>query len=301
MAVACVGVLRYYETTTTTTTMCDESNRSNSSQLTRATTTAATSTEPVQQQSMTPPSRKRSRSLPGSVRSPPPEAFRLHHSNQQHHHCDEEQEEICMTLLEDHNTTILEDHNNTNEPQHTSLQPQAPSQHQQQPKEQVSKQPPPPLLYWQRILMFQLALLSTILWVPALYMQMLAPDDLFVWQLGGASLVPVIILVPILANGLAMIVWLATDTATTTWARRWLYCLQPAMASIVASALLLLLCVCAGVKDRLLELVLPHYVCEQLFPTAITLHWLPGCWFYVGQSILLEVFVSLTLQWSTRF
>jgi hypothetical protein len=194
------------------------------------------------------------------------------------------------------------------------------------------------LTFWQKFTAFQLGLLSTVLWIPALYLPMLIVSysgvareflqtsslRIFVWQVpstiwqqqAGQTTTPVWILIfliilllvtmlilPVLATCLGILAWLG-EGKWSNCSQAWLYAIHPALGGIVFSVALL------GTVHALTplgEYTLNHQetwgICKELKQLsgepclAVHARLLPGAWFYLVQSIVLETFVIVTLRW----
>jgi hypothetical protein len=118
-----------------------------------------------------------------------------------------------------------------------------------------------------------------------------------------------LLILPILASILGMLVWLG-EGSWCTQSRKWLNAIQPSLGGVVFSSAILLL---FGMgyhekndnskpNDLLLgplEDVLSHWTfCRDVGCVSASAQLLSGAWFYVAHSLLLEVFVSLSLRWS---
>jgi hypothetical protein len=124
-----------------------------------------------------------------------------------------------------------------------------------------------------------------------------------------------LVIIPLLASALGILVWLGEGSWCTT-SRHWLYCIQPAMGGMVASvALILMISYQEQVLPPLMDLGAPSLgdilastfsmchqearQCGECMVRAST-RTLTGSRFYAIHSILLEIFVQLTLKWSLQ-
>jgi hypothetical protein len=124
-----------------------------------------------------------------------------------------------------------------------------------------------------------------------------------------------LVIIPLLASALGILVWLG-EGPWCTLSRQWLYCIQPAMGGMVASAaLILMLNYQEQVLPPLMGLGAPSLgenlasafiMCQQEARQSgecvvrASTRTLTGSRFYVIHSILLEIFVQLTLKWSLQ-
>jgi hypothetical protein len=200
--------------------------------------------------------------------------------------------------------------------------------------------------FCQKVLVFELGLLTLVLWMPILYTPWISlrvenaasesktvlnwSDAVFAsaWEQGvqartdrwlilvlAVVAIAQLVIIPLLASALGILVWLG-DGPWCIRSRQWLYCLQPTMGGLVASAALILtLNYQEEVLPPLMGLGAPSFgdnlasafsLCHQearegeigACVVRASIEMLTGSRFYVIHSILLEVFVQLTLKWS---
>jgi hypothetical protein len=200
--------------------------------------------------------------------------------------------------------------------------------------------------FCQKVLVFELGLLTLVLWMPILYTPWISlrvenaaseskgvlnwSDVVFAnaWEQGvqaradmwlilvlAVVAIAQLVIIPILASALGILVWLG-EGPWCIKSRQWLYCLQPAMGGLVASAALILtLNYQEEVLPPLMGLGAPSIgdslasvfsLCHQearegeigACVVRANIEMLTGSRFYVIHAILLEVFVQLTLKWS---
>lgn len=197
-----------------------------------------------------------------------------------------------------------------------------------------------------KVLVFELGLLTLVLWMPILYTPWISlrvetaasesqailnwSDFVFAnaWEQGvqarsdswllcvlAVIAIAQLVIFPLLASALGILVWLG-EGPWCTRSRQFLYCIRPAMGGLVASAALILM---LKYQERflppLMGLGTPSFGdslasafagCQEearegesgACVVATSVRMLTGSRFYVVHSILLEVFVHLTLKWS---
>jgi hypothetical protein len=200
--------------------------------------------------------------------------------------------------------------------------------------------------FCQKVLVFELGLLTLVLWMPILYTPWLSlrvesaaseskavlnwSDVVFanaweqgvqartdMWLLLVLAVVAIaqLVIIPLVASALGILVWLG-EGSWCVRSRQWLYCVQPAMGGLVASAaLVLMLNYQEEVLPPLMGLGAPSFgdnlasafaMCHQeeregesgACVVRASVKMLAGSRIYAIHSILLEVFVHLTLKWS---
>ena len=262
------------------------------------------------QESMTP-------LLLANLRSPPPEAFARFPFRQAQRSLLEE--EISMSVLEEPPMT----------PRPRTQPNTALSTPELIDEANESRSPPARLSYCQRVIAFQLALLSIVLWIPSMYIPVYSvhyhglaavfleePQKmLFVWSLANPyqelpsedrfynnvliSVVTAVglVIVPVGCTCLAVLVWLG-DGSWSTSSRRILYALQPALGSGVMLLAALL------IASDTLDLGDSAQICSKLFLDmdclTLTGRLEVGAWMYALQAVVLLAFVHYTLQQSWK-
>lgn len=196
---------------------------------------------------------------------------------------------------------------------------------------------PTKLSFGRKVLVFQVGLLTAVLWIPSLYLPLfrisytgLAREfmtvsslKVFLWQIPalmwtqgvqsssatwillavGFILIAVVIVLPVVATCLGISTWLGENTLSYR-SRSWLYCIHPALGGLVfAVALIVTVSALHPLGNLLLDedgtgicVKFQQVVGEPCLTLTGTL--LPGAWFFLLQSIVLEMFVAVTLRWS---
>ncbi|GKY92437.1 hypothetical protein MPSEU_000214200 [Mayamaea pseudoterrestris] len=248
-----------------------------------------------------------------AVRSPPPEAF----VRFPFRHGVVADEEISMTVLEDTPST----------PRHCNPKISDLATPEVMDEVEVSMTNSPKVSSWQRVLVFQLALLSTILWIPSLYIPIFSVQyhglasvfvvepqkAFFLWNLASfhqelpsddrfynnilLNIVALsfLITIPLKCTCLSIVAWLGEGTWSTS-SRRIIYSLQPAQGSgIVLLAALMIGLTTLNVGDS-------TQFCRHLFIEtecfSVTGQVEVGAWLYALHTIVLELLVQCTLRWS---
>jgi hypothetical protein len=120
----------------------------------------------------------------------------------------------------------------------------------------------------------------------------------------GFTLVTVVIVLPVVATCLGIAVWLG-ETAVSYRSRSWLYCIHPALGGLVfALAVIATMSALHPLGNLLLDEDGTTGMCNK-FQQAVgescltlTGTLLPGAWFFLLQSIVLDMFVAVTLRWT---
>ena len=256
------------------------------------------------------------------VRPPPPQAF-------QHPWTPETQEdEPTMTVLEE-----MSQEPSDRSSKHRNLPDSAPSTPELIPEDDGQDEEVQELTFRQKFLAFQLGLLSLILWIPCFYLPFLHLSydgvatnfltervfKLYVWDIPFShgtrfgtptwivvSAIIILLLTtlifPILASCLGVIAWVG-DGMMSTKCYSWLFALHPALCGPVFSIALftmthsltpfstsLLDHESSGLCHKFKEIT--GEVCLN-----VTAKTLPGLWFYFAQSLILELFILVTLRW----
>jgi hypothetical protein len=196
---------------------------------------------------------------------------------------------------------------------------------------------PTKLSFGRKVLVFQIGLLTAVMWIPSLYLPLfrisyagLAREfmtvsslKVFLWQIPallwtqgvqagtarwillgvGFVLISVVIVLPVVATCLGISTWLG-ENALSYRSRSWLYCIHPALGGLVfALALIATISALHPLGNLLLDedgtgicVKFQQVVGEPCLTLTGTL--LPGAWFFLIQSIVLEMFVAVTLRWT---
>lgn len=281
---------------------------------------------------------------PSAIRSPPPQAFRHPwHVEDESENVIQDADEPVMTVLEEDallSPTPPRPNRTPSRPRNMRITNTSGNSTPELVDEDMLRPPAPHspsgLTYWNKFSVFQLGLLSVVLWIPANYLPLLhfsyngvASDfikersfRLYLWEvpsylwtqgvefgtpgwivllLGVFTLTAVLIL-PIIATFQGVLAWLGEGA----WKIRsyvWLYVLQPCLGGLVFS---LALVSTVPVLPRLSVLLLDEHasqICHGLTDNPcleIKAQMLSGAFFFVVQAICLEAFVLLTLRWSRR-
>ena len=193
---------------------------------------------------------------------------------------------------------------------------------------------------WKRVVLYELALLSTLLWLPALFLPLFQikyegivsdfmtevslsfrlwdfPVEL--WERGVSAgtdrwilfilemiLLLLVFICPILANLSAIGAWIF-DTHSRTFCQNLLWIIQPCVSTIVFGvALHFSIPAFETVTERVIDKV-SSGICNNFelitTDTCLTIQAEPsvGLWFLLGEALALEVFVVLTLAWKIRY
>mmetsp|Transcript_45531 Transcript_45531/g.49187 ORF Transcript_45531/g.49187 Transcript_45531/m.49187 type:complete len:630 (+) Transcript_45531:127-2016(+) len=189
---------------------------------------------------------------------------------------------------------------------------------------------------WKRVMIYELALLSVLLWLPTLFLPLFQVQydgiisdfmsdislsvrlwdfpSLF-WEhciLTGtnrgmliiveSALLLLVIICPIFATLLAILVWIS-DSPTRIYCKNLLWMIQPFLGSIVFSISLYF---SLPAFEAVVEYVINTYsygLCTQIemvtTDTCLAIHGKPsmGLWFLFLQSLVLEIFVLVTISW----
>jgi hypothetical protein len=201
----------------------------------------------------------------------------------------------------------------------------------------LSSTRPTKLSFGRKVLVFQIGLLTAVMWIPSLYLPLfrisyagLAREfmsasslKIFLWQIPallwtqgiqagtarwillavGFVLITVVIVLPVVATCLGISTWLG-ENAVSYRSRSWLYCIHPALGGLVfALALIATISALHPLGNLLLDedgtgicVKFQQVVGEPCLTLTGTL--LPGAWFFLLQSIVLEMFVVVTLRWT---
>jgi len=192
------------------------------------------------------------------------------------------------------------------------------------------------LHFWKRVIAYELALLSVLLWLPTLFLPLFQVQydgiisgfmsdislSIRLWDfpsllwkhciLAGtnrgmliiieSALLLLIFICPIFANLLAILVWIS-DSPTRIYCKNLLWMIQPFLGSIVFS---ISLCFSIPAFEAVVEYVIDTYsygLCKQIevvtTDTCLAIHGQPsmGLWFLFLQSLVLEIFVLVTISW----
>jgi hypothetical protein len=195
------------------------------------------------------------------------------------------------------------------------------------------------LTFGRQVLLFQLGVLLTILWLPSTYLPvvritysgalvdflksshlqvylwdipiMLSKEGLHsgtaYWIVGviGMILLGTVVVIPLLATCLCTLIWVA-EGGWSTHSRTWLFCIQPALGGLVFSVALFMTSHALFPIGSVLFRMDGHgaRICDHVKESwdvpclAVKGTLLPGAWSYLLHSVILEVFVLLTLRWS---
>jgi len=194
---------------------------------------------------------------------------------------------------------------------------------------------PVKLTFRHRVLVFQFCLLAAVFWIPSLYLPLfrvsyggVAGDlmtaqsrSLFLWQIPallwaqgiqaatarwmllgiGFVSMNVVLVLPVVAFCLGITTWLG-EADMSRRSQHWLYCIHPALGGLVfALALIATVPSLEPLGNLWLD---SSTVCDQFRQATgepcltITGKLLPGAWFFLAQSIVLDIFAVLTLQWA---
>lgn len=269
-----------------------------------------------------------------SLRSPPPQAFRFPWGPRMDSSSDvneDEEEEVSMSVLEEPPVVPSTARNEVIPPSGISTPDtvgvDADGIRRSSSQRRVS--------FCHKALVFQLGLLAVALWIPSLHLPLvrfeysgLAKDvmtmssrTIFLWQIPGiiwtqgveaqttygivgvfSSVIALsLFIIPLLATFLGILVWIA-DEEWAVKSRFWLYGIQPGMGGIVL--VVTLLSTLQAVQSLSTFSMDGSSLCEKFAKLVgddclvLSGHLMPGAWFYVVHSLLLEIFVSLTLRWS---
>jgi hypothetical protein len=254
------------------------------------------------------------------VRSPPPEAF-ARFPFRQLQHVDVTDDEISMTVLEEQPGTPR-----SRIPPLSAFSTPEP---ELLDEEDPAISSPKRISQWQRVVLFQLALISTFLWIPCMYIPiftihyrglasiLLQESQLsfFVWNLASpqqelthdsrfynnALLCVVVflclVLIPVSCTGLSVLVWLGEGSWSAS-SRRILYTLQPFLGAglvLLASLLIAMSTLDLGDSAQFCKSLILEVECLHLTGELAL-----GAWLYALHSLVLLMFVHCTLQWSWK-
>lgn len=259
------------------------------------------------------------------VRSPPPAAFR--------HAWHNDDDEVPMTVLEESPLHTPPSSPRRDDPPTPEL---IDEDDEHVLPAAAAPTPTLPATYCHKVCAFQLALAAVVLWMPAMSLPMIqfeygglaatfmtdAQPTWHLWQLptalwrqGVEASTPkyILLLVGSIVVGSAFVAPMgATWCAIVAWMgdaaevhRHRLYAIQPVMGGLVFCAALLL--TTPSIQALTGEWIASDSsVCEKFASAvgeeclSISARLLPGAWFYLAQSIVLEVLVWFTLTWSCR-
>jgi hypothetical protein len=196
---------------------------------------------------------------------------------------------------------------------------------------------PSKLSFGKKVLVFQVGLLTTVLWIPSLYLplfrvsygglarEFMAVSSLkvFLWQIPtllwtqgvlagtpiwillgvGFVVMTVVIALPVVATCLGISTWLG-ETRLSYRSRSWLYCIHPALCGLVFCVALIATVPALQPLGNLLLDEDGTGICDKFQKVVgepclnLTGRLLSGAWFFLVQSIVLEMFVVMTLQWT---
>ncbi|KAL7571727.1 hypothetical protein ACA910_002826 [Epithemia clementina (nom. ined.)] len=257
------------------------------------------------------------------IRIPPPQAF-------QHPWSPANQEDVpSMTVLEE------------TSPRRARIQELVPTRSGSSTPELVPEndgnvQEVRGLAFWKKFIVFQLGLLSVILWIPSFYLPFLRLSygglatnfltepvlSLYVWDISFslwnqgiefgtpvwiilaaiAVLLLTTVVLPLLASCLGTLAWVGDENFATK-CYSWLFAIHPALGSLIfATALLALTHALTPFSSSLLDQETSG-VCQKFNDVTgetcldVKAKVLPGFWFYLAESIVLELFVVATLKW----
>lgn len=186
---------------------------------------------------------------------------------------------------------------------------------------------------WRAIILFELGLLSSILWIPALTLPLVqwhtvgrlsplsphpATQRLFLWQLpakvwqqgitAGTAKPILLVMVGVLLTTAYIIPTLAILLCIATWRKptwkEWLYCIHPSVSSgiLAVSVWMVKLSIFPTWQESLTRDVCTEYSFPSpwklLCPAPFPLQYQPGLWILLLQSLCLELLMVLTLRWS---
>mmetsp|Transcript_26806 Transcript_26806/g.58797 ORF Transcript_26806/g.58797 Transcript_26806/m.58797 type:complete len:607 (-) Transcript_26806:4341-6161(-) len=193
------------------------------------------------------------------------------------------------------------------------------------------------LPFWKRVVLYELALLSTLLWLPALCLPLfrleyggivsdfmsevsmsfrLRDIPVELWERGRSAgtsrlmlflvesnFVLLVFVCPILANLLAIGAWIC-DSPFRTLCKNILWIIQPCLGTIVFGVAVFVSVpafetVPQGAIDKFASAICNNFEAITTY-TCFTIHAEPslGLWFLLGEAVALEIFVLLTLYWS---
>mmetsp|Transcript_25391 Transcript_25391/g.69966 ORF Transcript_25391/g.69966 Transcript_25391/m.69966 type:complete len:429 (-) Transcript_25391:223-1509(-) len=191
---------------------------------------------------------------------------------------------------------------------------------------------------WKRVVLYELALFSTLLWLPALFLPLfrleyggIASDFMpevslsfrlkdipaEIWERGTSTgtsrlmlwmiennFVLLVLVCPVLANMAAIGSWVC-DAPFRTCCRNILWMMQPCLGTIVFGVAVL---VSVPAFETIPEVVIRKFaadICDKFelvtSDTCFSINAEPslGLWFLLGQALALELFVLVTLSWDT--
>lgn len=190
--------------------------------------------------------------------------------------------------------------------------------------------------FWQKFVTFQLGLLSVVLWIPSFYLPFLhisygglATDllsepvlRLYVWDIpiylwsqglefgtqvwilmaAGFILLMTTLILPLVASCLGVLAWVGEGVYATK-CYSWLFAFHPALSGMVYSIALLTMTHSLTPYTASLLDQKGSAICQKFNEMTgeacldVTAKVLPGLWFYLFQSLTLELFVRVTLKW----
>jgi len=191
------------------------------------------------------------------------------------------------------------------------------------------------LPWWKRVLLYELALLSTLLWLPTMFLPLFqlkyggimsdfmsetslsirlwdfptllwgrgvsAGADQFILVIFESIILLLVFACPIIANGLAIGAWTCDDKSSRMYCKNLLWIIQPFLCSIIFSIALYF---SIPVFEEVIEYVLDTYsfgICEKFevvtTGTCFTIQGesLAGLWLMLVEAFALELFVVFTL------